>query len=239
MTNALTALFDDIASHWGAYLSALVALSGLTMSLIQVAKELLLLRKRFHRRRVLEWLHPSLEIPALQELMASRPVALEEDLLQIAAAGNAGALYDAELEDVCVQLSAATQMLVDYPGQAPDLLRRIARASRAGDLDLIIEKDGSQPDSPHDRQLVFDARNRVRALTHRSVETFKLSTAAHWRRRMQIAAFILSVLISLVALIMTGGLRNRPFAVFLTALFAGFLAPVARDLLAAVQQLRR
>jgi len=39
MTNALTELFADIVLHWGAYLTALVALSGLTMSLIQVAKE--------------------------------------------------------------------------------------------------------------------------------------------------------------------------------------------------------
>jgi hypothetical protein len=225
MTNALTELFADIVLHWGAYLTALVALSGLTMSLIQVAKDLLSLRMWFHHVRVRRWLGTT--------------TALEDDLLRIAAARNDRALYDAELEDVCVQLSAATQMLVDYPGEAPDLLRRIAQAAKAEDLDLIIKANGAQPDNPHARQRLFDARNRVRALTHRAVEIFKLSTAADWRRYLQIAALVLSVLIALLALILSGGLRERPATVIWMALIAGFLAPVARDLLAAVQQLRR
>lgn len=233
-------LFNDIAEHWGAYLSALVALSGLTMSLIQVGKELLFLRKHFHRAHVLKWLDPSIKRSALQDITIAPPLTqLEDDLLRIGAAGNQSALYDAELEEVCVQLSAATQMLVDYPSQAPALLKTIARGSTEHDLKLIIDASGSQPDDPHARQLVFDARNRVRAMTHRSVEMFKLVTAAEWRRRMQIASFVLSVLVALLALIMSGGLRDRPWAVLWTAVLAGFLAPVARDLLAAVQQLRR
>jgi hypothetical protein len=76
-------------------------------------------------------------------------------------------------------------------------------------------------------------------LTHRAVEIFKLSTAADWRRYLQIGALVLSVLIALLALILSGGLRERPGTVIWMALVAGFLAPVARDLLAAVQQLRR
>lgn len=239
MTEALTALFKDISDHWGAYLGALVALSGLTMSLIQVTKDLLALRLHFHRARVLKWLYPFDQRKALEtRAQNSEASGLEHDLLQIAAGGNSRALYDAELEDVCVQLSAATQLLVDYPGLAPDLLRTVGRGVRPEDFTLLIQSDGNQPTDPDARQQVFDARNRVRALTHRSVQVFKLGTAMEWRRRMQIASFFVSGGIALVALVMSGGLRERPGAVLWTVLLAGFLAPVARDLLAAVQQLR-
>ena len=93
-------------------------------------------------------------------------------------------------------------------------------------------------DADH-RQRVFDARNRVRALTHRSVENFKLLTASEWRRRLQVASFSISMLIAVLALVMSGALRDRPWTFVWSGLIAGFLAPVARDLLAAVQQLRR
>ena len=232
MTEALTKLFEDISDHWGAYLAALVALSGLTMSLIQIAKDVLGLRMRFHRAKVLQWLDEPTSL-------AGTPPPLERQLLRLASGSNERALYDAELADVCIQLSAAIQLLVDYPGQAPDLLKTVARGAHRNDLDLLVRVDGAQPADPDQRQQVFDARNRVRALAHRSVEILKLQTATGWRRRMQASSFVVSVSIALVALMMSGGLKDRPGAVLWTALLAGFLAPVARDLLAAVEQLRR
>jgi len=71
------------------------------------------------------------------------------------------------------------------------------------------------------------------------VESFRLLTASEWRRGLQIASFVISVLIAVLALVMSDALRDRPWTVVWAALIAGFLAPVARDLLAAVQQLRR
>jgi hypothetical protein len=239
VTEALTDLFNDIERHWGAYLAALVALSGLTMSLIQAAKELLFLRSYFHRIQTVRWLDgiSGREAPERTSKQGSE---LEASLLRVTSAGNASALYDAELEDVCVQLSAATQFLVDYPRQSPELLKAICRSAAKNDLELIIDGDGDSMagDATH-RQKVFDARNRVRALTHRSVEAFRLETASRWRRGLKIAAFVVSVLIAALACSLSGELRERPVKVACTALVAGILAPVARDLLAAVQQLRR
>lgn len=242
MTEALTDLFEDVVNHWGAYLAALVTLSGLTMSLIQVAKEVLFLRFHFHRLQTVRWLYNLSPREAHKRTAKDAVPVLEAELLRITSAGDASALYDAELEDVCVQLSAATQFLVDYPTQSPHLLKAVSRAVSDSDLALIIAADDggdSMSLDPDHRQRVFDARNRVRALTHRSVETFKLLTATRWRRRLQIAAFVVSVLISVLALSLSGELRQRPGKVACMALVAGFLAPVARDLLAAVQQLRR
>jgi hypothetical protein len=241
MTDALIALFDDVANHWGRYLTALVALSGLTMSLIQIAKGLSL-RKAFHRRRVRAWLYRRGPLPRFGVLPKGL-AELEKALLAVTADGNANALYDAELEELCVHLAAATQTLVDYPHQSPDLLRAIAAAASDEDLDLVIGENRDRrgtKESADERQRVFDARNRVRALTHRSVEMFKLSTSADWRKYMQIASFALSTAIALVALMMSSnGFRDRPGAVLGTAVLAGFLAPVARDLLVALQQFRR
>ena len=254
MTEALTQLFDDIAIHWGAYLAALVALSGLTMSLIQVGKELFFLRFHYHHMQTVRWLY-NLTRKEARSMIGKKISSnadgkagpfpdpeLEDELLRITSAGNAVALYDAELENICVQLSAATQFLVDYPSQSKALLRAIARNADDDDLNLIVEADDPDDPSALDpvrRQRVFDARNRVRALTHRSVESFKLLTASEWRRGLQLASFIISVLIAGLALVMTAALLERPLTVVATALIAGFLAPVARDLLAAMQQLRR
>jgi hypothetical protein len=242
VTEALTQLFDDIATHWGAYLAALVALSALTMSLLQVIKDLLFLRLYFQRYQTVRWLYDLSHSQARELLAKDTDRPLENELLRLTSAGHASALYDADLEDFCVQLSAAANFLVDYPTQSPALLRAIARGANTADFDLIVDADEPHHYSsagPEHRQRVFDARNRIRALTHRSVESFKRLTASRWRRTMHVASFVTSVVISLLALAMSGALRNRPMRVVWTARAAGFLAPVARDLLAAVQQLRR
>jgi hypothetical protein len=111
VTEALTQLFDDIATHWGAYLAALVALSALTMSLLQVIKDLLFLRLYFQRYQTVRWLYDLSHSQARELLAKDTDRPLENELLRLTSAGHASALYDADLEDFCVQLSAATNFL--------------------------------------------------------------------------------------------------------------------------------
>jgi hypothetical protein len=241
VTEALNKLFDEIVAHWPAYLAALVALSGLTMSVIQVAKQLFFVRRWFHHARVLHWLDPQRSrLELWLSIVRGQAQPLEKDLLRITASGDAWALYDAELEDVCAQLSAAAQLLVDYPEVAPKLLKTIARSASARDLGRILQANARNTQDAQLRQIVFDARNRVRAITIRSVDMFKLTTGSIWQRGLQVVSFALSFLIALVAVgVTTKPVDGRPGAMLVMALAAGFLAPVARDLLAAVEQLRK
>jgi hypothetical protein len=66
--------------------------------------------------------------------MDSQPADLEAKLLKLAGGGDRDAYYDGELEDVCVPLSATTQLLVDYPRLGPELLRAIASGADPKDF---------------------------------------------------------------------------------------------------------
>jgi hypothetical protein len=190
---------------------------------------------------VLHWLDPQRSrLELWLSIVRGQAQPLEKDLLRITASGDAWALYDAELEDVCAQLSAAAQLLVDYPEVAPKLLKTIARSASARDLGRILQANARNTQDAQLRQIVFDARNRVRAITIRSVDMFKLTTGSIWQRGLQVVSFALSFLIALVAVgVTTKPVDGRPGAMLVMALAAGFLAPVARDLLAAVEQLRK
>lgn len=250
---SLMTFLDDVRANVWTYLTALTALSVVTMALIQAAKTLLPLRRLFNRRRLRAWLEAH---AATVNARADRRVdaaCAGRRLLVIAADGDEGAFYDPDVDDLCVQLNAAVQLLVDYPSYDTDLLRIAVSAATPEDLEAILRptrplaEDLAEPESRRDRatadgrQVVFDARNRIRMLAQRSVEAFRLSTSARWKRALQIASFLMSTMLTAIALGVTpdAGSRFKSWVgVAAASAIAGFLAPVGRDLLAAVEKLR-
>jgi hypothetical protein len=137
---------------------------------------------------------------------------------------------------------------VDYPRVDRQLLRVVASGASRIDVELIIEADAApfaedgeasrEAALARRRHAVMDARHRVRALMRQSVEAMRLATTARWKRSLQLTAFIISTILAVAAFLFAHKLTAHPVIALGESALAGFLAPVARDLLAAIENLR-
>jgi hypothetical protein len=94
-------------------------------------------------------------------------------------------------------------------------------------------------------QAHLDARNRVLHQCQRAIAAFQVGCDFRWKWLMQLAALAISTILSWCALhwgaiTTTDSKRMTENSVSLlaTSLLAGFLAPVAKDLLAIIQRAR-
>jgi hypothetical protein len=175
----------------------------------------------------------------------------EGELLILATNGDASAFYDLEIEKLCGQWNAAVQIVIDYPRYSPNLFACMAARAPQADCEKLYDPK-IPPQLPLNtesklteeeqarrmalRQDFLDARTRVMHQIQRAVDSFQIATAFRWKWHFQIASFVLSFLLAMIAELISGNSAYGVIAV--SAAMAGFLAPVARDLLAAIQKLR-
>src|SRR5215469_9393008 len=106
----------------------LIGIAALTMALIQTAKNMLPLRQWFQRNSVNSWL----AVRAHTARSATPAIDVEQaktDLVHLTTAGDSAALYSLPIEQLCGQINAATQIILDYPAHHWDLLRCLASQS--------------------------------------------------------------------------------------------------------------
>lgn len=251
ITKALNDLFSAIVSGSRSYLLALVGLGTLTMAVLQTIKDTTPLRRWFQRMEMRHWLQEQAGI-ACKNLKASVDSnEAERQLILLATDGSEGAFYDLEIEKLCGQWNAANQIIIDYPELYPDLAASVAAWVSKVDYDKVLKGENLEALPPnaeaklsieHQRQRAaarqefLDARNRVLHQIQRSVDSFQISTSFRWKWHLQIASFVVSFLFALFAMVIVG--RFNLAVALLSAAVAGFLAPVSRDLLAAVRKLR-
>jgi hypothetical protein len=246
----LVQFLNNLYDHIGAYLTGLASLSVVTMSLIQAAKTLLPIRAGFNEGAMTAWLGK--KVPADAPKRAETIADAQSELLRLSANGDREAFYNSDVSDFVTLLNATIQLLVDYPSVNPALFLLMANGATSSDLRLVLKSDetirrndtlrnelfGNEAPIEPDKREVLDARHRVRAIVTRSIEAFRLSTEARWKRGLQVASFIISVVLAVVAF-WTGELIGTHYGVmFFAAALAGFLAPVARDILAALEKAR-
>jgi|SRR5947209_7018162 len=244
LADAVHALGENVTSSFAKYFAVLVSLSASTMALIEAAKNLLPLRRWFQRYRLLRWLkrHKQGKMPVCQA---------EKVLIRLAADEDLKAFYNSEIDDLYKEMSAAIQILIDYPDESPELLKWIVSSKNNHLIDLILAASEPReyplhnddiksviPTAPsYDRHEIFDARNRIKAFADQAIMAFKISTANAWKRDLHILSYVISVIIVIIALSRLNQGKNI-IGILITAAIAGFLAPVARDILAAIQKLR-
>jgi hypothetical protein len=190
-------------------------------------------------------------------------VEAEADLLRLATAGDNRAFYDLPIEQLCGQMNAASQVVLDYPARHPKLLDCLAslaiyedRATlRAADVhsELAALRDKTDARTAEEEkrfrelsQRLIDARSRVANQIHRSIDAFQISVGYRWKWYMQVASFQVSFAITAIALytgvwVPPGGgsvSQNWP-AIFVIGVIGGFLAPVVRDVQTLIQQIRK
>jgi hypothetical protein len=244
-------------THWSlVVILPLLGIGALSMALIQTAKNMLPLRRWFQRARVESWLaqraHSAVAAPETISISQAKT-----DLIHVSTAGDANAFYALPIEQLCGQINAAMQVILDYPARHWDLLRCVASQCKAADLAAINPPDPAiqsarkallrKPavtltNDEHDQvdELVA-ARNRVSHQIQRAVDGLQISVGFRWKFWMQLIAILVSAVLAAAALVISGRQLNSSHSVsfiVLAAIFSGLLAPVARDLVAAIEPTR-
>lgn len=234
----------------------LIGIAALTMAAIQTAKNMLPLRQWFQRNCVNNWLTAR----ARTARSASPAINVEQaktDLIHLTTAGDSVALYSLPIEQLCGQINAATQIILDYPVHHWDLLRCLASQSNPDDLAIInppslatqlvrralLRKPAVTLNEDEHNQVddLVAARNRLSHQIQRAVDALQISIGFRWKFWMQLVSIILSAALAVIAVVATGHTLSSAHAIWfivLAAIFSGVLAPIARDLVAAIEQVR-
>ena len=220
-------------------LLAIAGIGTLSMAVIQTLKDLTPARRRFNEWFVTRW------IAARSAGTSARDA--ERQLIELATAGDAKAFYDLPVEQLCGQANAAAQLVLEYPERYEALLRVLGARGDPHDIEVLLERnrprtEAGPPPDPHPRaQGEIDARTRITSLVQRSLDGLQISASAQWRFLLQALAFLLSYLFTIVGVSLYSrgaATGSEIFSTILLGLAAGFLAPIARDLVAALQRAR-
>ncbi len=163
----------------------------------------------------------------------------EDDLIRLATAGDRAAFYDLAIEQMCGQMNAAAQVILEYPADHSDLLRCLAALAEKQDLDALLAPPSGEAGTAK-TQMQVDARTRVIHQVQRSIDGFQISAGFRWKWILQVLSFAISFTLIFIGFsIHAGELKPEQVGSYMFAgLLGGFLAPVARDLVAALQKLR-
>jgi hypothetical protein len=241
------------------HIVAALLLSGtLTMAIIQILKDLCPIRRAFQRSWIEGWLRQqalgfsqskatsaeSGKSPAAAA-SAANAVAAETVLLGLATGGDEHAFHDLSAEQLVAQMSAAAQITLDYPRSYGALVEILSAGADPADIAIvcgvasarsIVTEGGKLPPN------YTDARARVGHRIQRNLDGLQISMSDRWQLWLQWAALIVSVIIVEIAILLEPGTRgDLPVSLgigLLVGIIGGYLAPVVRDVTAALQSLR-
>lgn len=238
---SITQFTQAVARNALPFLIAIGAIGTLSMAVIQSVKEILPARAWFHRWFLRRWLKEKADaFAAAGHTAAPSVTAAHNDLVRLATAGDDEALHDLPIEQLCGQAQAAAQVVLDYPERHADLLKCLAAQADPEDITALLaglDKDGRR--SPAQ----VEARTRVQHQIQRALDGLQIAAGYSWSTRLQLVSFALSFALTATGLILysAGEIFSATsfFKIMLVGLAGGFLAPVARDLIAALEKLRK
>ena len=232
----ISQFFTDVANHTAAYVAALSILGGVSMALLQTLKDLVPIRQWFQRYYLNRWMRQGATEARIPPEAAATA---ERDLLKMAVDGDAAALYDLQIEQLCGQFTAAIQMVLEFPVGHEDLLKITASQAQPADIAIVLAGPGPEVPAP---QAFLDARNRVTHQCQRAIDALQIAAGFRWKWIFQVASIFVSIVLAWIALSYQPAtqpiMAQNPVSIIVSALLAGFLAPVAKDLLAVLQKAR-
>lgn len=238
--------FDDVLTGlgkisewvktWGV---PLAAIGSVSMALIQVAKNTLPWRSDFQRKTLRAWLKGRNE---------ESSDSAEADLIQLTTAGDGDAFYNSDIEDICSRIKSTIAVVLDYPDLHRPLLRCLASQASKQDIESILRPPPADVFQIHvkdanDKQKEIirnyaSAKTRVGLEVRSAVDAIQVHISFRWKRLLQRLSVVLSSILGIVALLVAKPTKYSIGAMLIVGLLAGFLAPVARDLVAAVEKWR-
>jgi hypothetical protein len=252
MTEILKSISDGIAGLSGTALTfagALAIAGTLAMAILQVIKELTPIRRGYQRRWLERWFRVRAEnftvaglgvIPsALLELDTLSAARAQSTLVELATGGEANAFYDLAVEQLVAQMNAAAQIALEYPHTHFSLLAVLSQGADVRDVAQVVARAEAGTREPD--PAVLDARNRVGHRIQRNLDGIQIALGSRWKLWMQVASITLTVLF--VELAIFTNVKDYNSATLLVGIVlgivGGYLAPVTRDVVAALQSLRK
>ena len=237
MPHAVNLFVQAVATHLLPFAEAMAAVGILSMAIIQTVKDIFPVRNTFHKKFIKNWLERNAG-KAGEKTDAQKA---ERHLIKLATAGDEQAFYDLPIEQLCGQINAAAQVILDHPREHADLLRCLAAEADPGALKLLTSAEPASPLSEKRSPDEVNARARAIHQVQRSIDSLQISAGYRWKKMLQIWAFLLSYAFTMCGILLFPGPVLSLRSVILTVgvgLAGGFLAPVARDLVVSLQKLR-
>ncbi len=233
--DALAGLTDGAS---GTAILALMAVATVAMAILQIIKEVTPARRLFQRNWMAKWI--ATQVRAFDALHRKEPTPrtanasiAETSLVELATGRLADAFYDLSAEEMMQQANAAGQIVLDEATRYPDLLYVLSEGASGKDLDLVeagLPATGST-------QNYFEARARLTRRMARNLDGARLALSNRWKLWMQLTALALTVVAVEAVVWRTYDVGTYVLAI-VVGIVGGYIAPVARDLLAALQRLR-
>lgn len=185
-------------------------------------------RRAFQRNQLRSWLAAAPGVSDADEVL--------RQIVDLATAGNESALFDLPIEKLVGQIGAAAQVaLTDVAYR--DVVLALARGARLSDIELIYEEVAPEQSERAVRR--NEARNRIVQRVQRSLDAVQISIGNLWARALQILSVAISILVIVLAVSLTKGWGAVTLPWLAVAVLGGMFAPIARDVVVAVQQLRK
>jgi len=221
---------------------AAVSLTGiaiLSMAALQVLKDIFHVHRRFNGLALARWLEAQAKRAGAR---FGKPPSIElarETLVTLATGGDAAALHALDTPQLTAQMSAASQIVIDNAALYDDLFRCLAAEARPEDvIQAMSPPPPMAPDATGRGEATawVEARNRVTHQIQRTLDGLQIALDYRWTYVNRLVVFALNAVFAVIAL----RLANVPGGLlYLTIpISAAFLAPVAKDVVTALQGLR-
>jgi hypothetical protein len=230
----------------------ITAAGTIAMAILQLIKDLSPLRRWYQQAWLDSWTekHTSdfnADLEKAGDTGRSLPQAsamqAKSLLVELATGGEMRAFYELPIEQMVAQMNAAVQITLDYPKKYCGLLVVLSDGADIDDVAVVVGQspEGSKARKGGPSKGYLEARTRVGHRIQRNLDAVQISLGSDWQFWMQVTAVILSTLVLEAGVV----LATRTFdgkAMLLAVpvgILSGYLAPIARDLVAALQSLRK
>jgi len=235
--NLLPKLVDGFTSNILAYAILLAAIATITMALLELVKAVFYLRLLYHHLMIRRWLR--------------KDSACYNQLVFLAVGENdsSSALFDQPTDKLMAQVQAASNVVFESPSSFPELYDFFTKGTDSYSTkdqltDSIIWKQFTErtvdENNINDRNLLQQAtkaRTRLDHFVARKLDGFQTLTEYRWARFNQFVS-IVGAIIFIIVLLCESGNYYSPVQIFFLSVFGGLIAPVAKDVVTALSNLR-
>ena len=220
---------------------AFAAAGTISVATLQVIKELSPLREWFQKRHfelciVCRATAFNKSLQTAQDTLVVKEDDAKKQVVELATGGLSSALYALPIEDMVAQINLAAPITLDSPVRYKALLAVLSEGVSFEDIEVVLK---GQPASGSTQEY-FDARGRVGRRIQRNLDGVRIAFGNRWKLWMQIVSLALCTVIVELALAATKCTDCGPYLLAVPiGIVGGYLAPITRDLLAALQQLRK
>jgi hypothetical protein len=214
-----------VASVLAPILATVAGIGAATMAAQQALKDLFYIRRRFNRRVLTGWVCTRVGANDKFKALAS--------LERLSTSGEADALYSLDSGKLASQIAAAGLNALDQPDKHRELISCLMCDAPFCDYQLTTD-----PAADRNGVNYIKAKERMTAYMQRAVEGLQIMIDYRWTHANQLAAFLLNTAVFVLLWFFWSKDATHFIFAILAALLGGFIAPVAKDLVTALQSLK-